>query len=110
MTHERRPDEPSLGHPVFIGLLELDLHIPLCHSLKAKRGILARIMNDLRKQLPIVIAEVGDHDVWGRSGLAATTLSGDESVVHRVFANAVKRIEASREVELLHHRVEIISG
>ncbi|MBI3735059.1 DUF503 domain-containing protein [Candidatus Sumerlaeota bacterium] len=108
MPHSRRTEEPSTGHAFTIGVLELDLHLPLCHSLKAKRGILARVMNQLRKHFPVTVAEVGDHDVWGRAGLAAVTISGDPSVAESILNDAARSIERSREVELIHFEIELI--
>ncbi len=108
MSHSRRVHEPSLNHSVVIGLLELDLRIPLCHSLKAKRGVLARVMNQLRKEFPLVLAEVGDQDVWGRSGLAAVTISNESSTVESVFMGAVRCLEHNREIELVHYGVTFL--
>lgn len=108
MSDDRHSHEPSLGHSFVIGLLEVDLHLPVCRSLKTKRGILARTMNHLRTHFPLVVAEVGDHDVWGRAGLAAVTLSGEASVIERVLNDAVEWIETSREVELVHHQITLL--
>jgi len=103
-----RPEEPSLGHHFVIGLLELDLLLPLSRSLKTKRGILARTMNELRKTYPIVVSEVGDHDVWGRSGLAAVTISNDPAVVERILNDAAHSLERSREVQLVHFEIRLL--
>ncbi len=103
-----RPEEPSIGHHFVIGLLEIDLSIQMSHSLKAKRGVLAHVMNDLRKSYPLTIAEVGDHDVWGRAGLAAVTISNDSSVVESILNDAVRHLERSREVELVHFEIRLI--
>ena len=108
MTQPRQPLEPSLGHPFTIGVLHLDLHLPGCQSLKEKRGRLARVMNHLRKTHPLVVAEVGDQDVWGRAGLAAVTLSPDRNVAQRILEAAADIVARDGDIELLWHEIELL--
>ncbi|GEM_PF-360466 len=98
----REPAE-SLDYGCVIGLLELDLRLPECRSLKTKRGILARTVNHLRKLHPVSIAEVEAHDTWGRAGLAAVTVSRDRALVERVLMAVVRAVEHDRDVELIRH-------
>jgi uncharacterized protein YlxP (DUF503 family) len=98
--------EPSLGHSFTVGVLHLDLRLPACQSLKEKRGRLARIMNHLRKTHPVVLAEVGDQDVWGRAGVAAVTLSPSRDVATRVLEAVAETVERDGDIELLWHEIE----
>lgn len=100
--------QPSIGHPFAVGVLHIDLHLPECRSLKEKRGRLARVMNHVRKTHAVVIAEVGDQDVWGRAGLAATTLSTDRNLVIQILEAAADTLAAQPDVELLRHEIELI--
>ena len=100
--------EASIGHPFTVGILHIDLHLPLCQSLKEKRGRLAKVMNHLRKKHPLVIAEVGDHDVWRRAGLAAVTLSGSRDLATRILEAAADTLADDGEIELLWHEIELI--
>jgi uncharacterized protein YlxP (DUF503 family) len=108
MSQPALPYEPSLGHHFTIGVLHLDLHLPGCHSLKEKRGRLARVMNHLRKVHPVVVAEVGDQDVWGRAGLAAVTLSSDRNLANKILEAAAATLARDGEIELLWHEIELI--
>src|SRR5687768_15995956 len=108
MSQPEYSREASLGHQFSIAVLHADVHLPGCQSLKEKRGRLARIMNHLKKTHPIVVAEVGDQNVWGRAGLAAVTLSSDENIARRVSEAAAQTIMGDRDVELLWHEVEIV--
>ncbi|MCE5228903.1 DUF503 domain-containing protein [bacterium] len=100
--------QPSIGHPFTVGILHLDLHLPECRSLKEKRGRLARVMSHVRKKHAVVIAEVGDQDVWGRAGLAATTLSTDRNLVMQILEAAADTVASQPDVELLRHEIELI--
>jgi uncharacterized protein YlxP (DUF503 family) len=105
---ERDPFVPSVGHPFTVGILQLDLRLPGCRSLKEKRGRLARAINALRKTHPVVVAEVGDQNVWGRAGLAAAALSTDRDLVTRVLEAVADTLAHQPEVELLYHEIELI--
>lgn len=98
----------SLDYSLAIGLLEADLLLPLCRSLKAKRGIIKGVLNNLRKQFALSVAEVADHDRWGRAGVAAVTVSNDRARAERVLRNAVRALERDREVQLSHYSIQIL--
>ena len=108
MSQPNNPQEHSIGHPFTVGVLHIDLHLPGCRSLKEKRGRLARVMNHLRKTHPIVIAEVGDQDVWGRAGLAAVTLSPARDLAQRILEAAAATLIRDRDEELLWHEIELL--
>jgi uncharacterized protein YlxP (DUF503 family) len=101
------PFVPSVGHPFVVGILQVDLRLPGCRSLKEKRGRLARVMTALRKACPVVVAEVGDQDVWGRAALAAASLSTDRDLATRVLEAAAELLTRQPEVELLYHQIEL---
>lgn len=108
MSQPEYSSEHSVGHPFTVGVLHIDLHLPVCHSLKEKRGRLARVMNHLRKVHPVVVAEVGDHNVWGRAGLAAVTLSPSRDLAGRVLDAVAETLMNESDVELLWHEIELI--
>lgn len=108
MSQPPHPHEPSIGHSFTIAVVHLDLHLPVCHSLKEKRGRLARIMNHLRKKHPVVVSEVGEHNVWGRAALAAVTLSTDRDLANRILEAVADTIDRDGEVDLVRHEIELL--
>jgi hypothetical protein len=104
---DRMPGE-ILGYSVTVGLLEVDLMLPLCHSLKEKRGILAKTMNHVRKKHAVSVAEVARHDTWGRAGLAVTTVSGSRDVAEQTLRAVAHTLEREREVQLVDWSVELM--
>ena len=107
-SHQHDPFVPSLGHSFTVGILYLDVHLPGCQSLKEKRGRLARLLTHLRKMHPVVLAEVGNQDVWGRAGLAAAALSTDANLVTRVLEAVAETLTQQPDVELLFHEIELV--
>jgi len=100
--------EMSIGHPFTVGILHIDLHLPCCHSLKEKRGRLAKVMNHLRKKHPVVVAEVGDQNTWDRAGLAAVTLSPSRDLANRILDAAADTLAKDGEIELVWHEIELV--
>lgn len=101
-------ESSDLHYRVTIGLLQVDLALPLCQSLKAKRGILSKTKNHIRKKHSVSVAEVAHQDTWGRAGLAIVAVNGEKSMVEAVLAEVVKSLQRDREVELVHYAIELL--
>lgn len=97
--------EPSLGHSFTVAVLEADLRLHGCRSLKEKRGRLARIAGAVEKKHPVVVREVGDQDIWGRAGLAAVTLSGDANLAVRILEAVAGDLTIMDGAELVAHDI-----
>ena len=108
MTEPRYPYVRSVDHHFHIAVMRLDIRLHDCQSLKDKRGRLARTLNPIRKKYPVVISEVGNQDIWGRSGLAAVTLSSDRDLATRVLEQVASEIIQMPDVELIWHEIDLI--
>lgn len=60
------------GH---VGILTVDLHLPVGSSLKAKRKELLRVKSALGRRFACAVAEVDHHDLWQRSRLTLALVS-----------------------------------
>lgn len=60
------------GH---VGILTVDLHLPVGSSLKAKRKELLRVKSALARRFACAVAEVDHHDLWQRSRLTLAVVS-----------------------------------
>lgn len=76
-----------------VGVLRLELIIHAPQNLKEKRGVVRKILGRCRERFPVSCAETGLLDLWQRTELAFTMVSGDEAQVSGVFS----RIEAEIE-------------
>ena len=86
--------------------LEVDFRIPGSRSLKEKRGRLARLTRHLTKKHPVVVAEVGDQNIWARTGLAAVTISPDPNLAFKVLEAAARTVAEDRDLELVWFEIE----
>lgn len=108
MTQPSASHEHSVGHPFTVGILQLDLHLHGCQSLKDKRSRLARLTTHLRKLHPIALSEVGDQNLWQRAALAAVTISPDRNLANRILEATADTASKEPEVELLYFEIELI--
>jgi uncharacterized protein YlxP (DUF503 family) len=87
-------------------IMSLDLHLPGCRSLKARRGLLEPLKSRLRRDLNLSVSEVEPRHSHDRARLGIACV-----VDHRAAGDAQRsRIEAIverlREVTLLECEVE----
>lgn len=75
--------------PFFVALT-IHLHFPENGSLKGKRKELLSVRSGLARRFGASVAEVGDHDLWQRSTLAAAVVSGSPGEVERA-ADGIER-------------------
>jgi uncharacterized protein len=88
---------------VFVGALKLDLQILESRSLKEKRMVLRRIKDRVRDRLGLVVAEVGNHELWQRAELGLAAASGDRGKLLELLDAAWRCVAATEGVELLAH-------
>ena len=56
-----------------VGLLTLEIYLPVSGSLKDKRRVLQSLQRRLRNQFNLAIAEVGQQELWQRATLAVVS-------------------------------------
>ncbi len=91
-----------------IGVLQIQLHIPLCNSLKEKRGILRSLECRLRKKFNISVSEIGDQDIWRSAWLGITTGSTDRDLVDHALHAIAQSLEHESDVQVVDYSIEIL--
>ena len=61
---------------MLVALCRFDLRIPGCSSLKEKRHVLKTLIASLRSKFNVSVAEVDHHELWQRTTLAVSSVSG----------------------------------
>jgi uncharacterized protein len=91
-----------------VGACTVHLYLPGTHSLKAKRGIIRPLLNQLRRQFEVAAAEIDHQDLWQSAGIAVVTVSNDAGQVYAVLENAIRWIEDNyRQVEVVDWATEL---
>lgn len=81
-------------------LLQFELHLVDCHSLKEKRGILKPLLNEIRRDFNVSVSEVDQHDLWQSAVLAAVAVSGMKSSLERMERELLAVMETNPHLQL----------
>ncbi len=90
---------------MLIGLLEVELYIPNCNSLKEKRFVLKSLKTKLRNRFNISVTESDGHDLWQRAKILVVTVSNDGASANSTLSKVVNFIDADRRVQLLDYKL-----
>ncbi|MCB0329985.1 MAG: DUF503 domain-containing protein [Bdellovibrionales bacterium] len=94
--------------PGSIGILFADLHLPECHSLKMKRGILQRIQQRIRAQYNVSVSELEYQDKWQRSLLGFAIICSDSAILEHQLQNIALWLQENYPEQTLRTTVNII--
>lgn len=93
---------------MIIGACTVQLYLPGVLSLKEKRGVLKPLLNQLRRQFEVAVAEVGQNDTWQSADIAIVAVSNDAGHIYAVLEKAVHWIqEEYRGIEVIDWTVEL---
>ena len=87
-----------------VGVLRVEVHLPVSHSLKDKRSVLKSVRDRLRHRFNAAVAEVDSNETWQRATLGISTVGGDRAYVQGLLRELTEWLRATRLVELI--RVE----
>ncbi len=81
--------------------LELELRLPGCRSLKAKRALVRPIVDRVRGRHPVAIGEVGDLDQRQRAVLGVAAVGAAPGAVTDQLDRVERLVWASADVEVV---------
>ena len=86
---------------MFVGALEIELHIPESRSLKAKRAVVKPIVEGVRHRFSVAAAEVDHHDQWQRTSIGVAAVAGSQGHVVDVLDEVERFVWAQPGVDVL---------
>ena len=93
-----------------VGVSEITLHLPGCHSLKDKRQVIQSIMSRTRQKYDVAIAEVDDQDHWQIATLGVSCVSNSSQHIDQILGSVQRFIEETRpDIIVTNTEVEIIN-
>ncbi|HLH63667.1 MAG TPA: DUF503 domain-containing protein [Ktedonobacteraceae bacterium] len=104
--------QPSLLYTInmIVGVSQITLHLPMCHSLKDKRQIVKSVLARVRNQFEVAIAEVDEQDRWQIAKLGVSCISNSSQHADEILSHVRRYIEETRpdllvtdaESEIIH--------
>lgn len=86
---------------MYVAHLEVELHIPLSHSLKDKRAVVRPILDGARRRFQVAAAEVGYQGKWQRTSLGFAAVGGELDHLAEVLERVERFVWSFPEVEVL---------
>ena len=84
------------GAPVQVGAGLVTLHLAGSHSLKDKRQVVRSLIDRLRRQFNVAIAEVEEQETWQTAVLGVAVVSNEAGHAARQLDRVVEAIEQDR--------------
>ena len=75
--------------------LTIHLRIPLCASLKEKRGRIKPFMSRLHREFNVSVAEMGKQDVWDEAIIVCGMVGNDSAFLQSALQTVAKWAEAN---------------
>ena len=95
---------------MIVGVSQITLHLPGCHSLKDKRQIIKSVMARVRHQFEVAIAEVEDQDRWQIAKLGISCISNSGQHAGEILGHVRRYIEETRpDVIVTNTEIEILN-
>ena len=92
-----------------VGLLTIELYLPLNDSLKGKRGILKPLIARLRREFNVSVCEADQQDVLSRSTLEVACVSENATQAHRQLQHVANHVEGWRlDAQLVDYTIEML--
>lgn len=89
-----------------IAVLTVQLNLPGCNSLKQKRSILKRLINQLQREFNLSVAELDRLDDRDSAVIACASLSNDPTHSRQVLQNAIRFIQDKfRDLEIIEDQI-----
>ena len=104
-----QPATLQLLKKMSIGLLTIELYLPLNDSLKGKRSILKPLVTRLRRDYNVSVCEADAQDVLSRAVLEAACVSQNGAVANQYLQNIANRVEQWRmDAQMIDYHIEIV--
>ncbi len=91
-----------------VGVLQFRLHVHEAQSLKDKRRVLQGLMERLRNDHGVSVAEVGSRDAHQDAQLELALVLSDPKAIHSALTKIVDFLRLGRSANLIEHEIEVL--
>lgn len=86
---------------MYVGALEIEIHIPSARSLKAKRSVVRHLVEAARQRFGVSASEVAHHDRWQRAGLGFSVVAPSAAQAQRLLEQVERFVWSHPEIEVI---------
>ena len=95
---------------MYVGALEVDLHIPDCHSLKGTRAVVKPLVEGIRRRFQVSVSEVAWHDKWQRARIGVAVVASSPGHATDVLDEVERFVWSFPEVQVLESTRHWLEG
>ena len=99
----------SRKNTIHVAVGRIQLELPACHSLKAKRKVVRPLVARIRDRFGISAAEVGMHDLWHSALIAVAAVGSTPSQLDGLLQDVMGFIQRSVDGVVASFGVEVLS-
>jgi len=81
--------------------MAIDLHLPVCRSLKEKRAVLRPVVDGIRNRFAVAVAETDHQDLLQRAEIGVATVSSSAKVATEVVDEVERFVWSFPELDVL---------
>lgn len=90
-----------------LGIITFRLHD--CRSLKSKRTIVKRIINQIRNNFNVSVAEVGSNDIYQRAEIGFALAGNDRKTINSKIDKIINLADELGLAEIIDSEMEILN-
>lgn len=91
-----------------VGVMDIELHIPMAHSLKEKRSALKGPIERARDRFNVSIIELPGRDGWQRATVTAACVASNSELVRQTLDKVVAHFEKANGLVILDSHLELL--
>ncbi len=92
-----------------LGLLTIELFLPLAESLKDKRSVVKPLLARLHREFNVSVCEMDARDEWTRAVIEVACVSQNAKAAHSHLQKVANHVEGWRlDAELLDYSIEML--
>jgi len=91
---------------MIVGLLKIEIYIPVSASLKEKRMVLNSIRDRVRKKFNVSVAEIDYLDKWQRSLIAIAMVTAKKDFAEEVLTKIFQLLDSDLSFEINNYTIE----
>ena len=92
-----------------LAILTIHLHLPICASLKEKRGRIKPLISRLHREFNVSVAEMDLQDKWQEAVIACAMVNSDAVILQQSLQSVAKWVEANwSDGDVWDTKIEVI--
>ncbi|MHB8780916.1 MAG: DUF503 domain-containing protein [Candidatus Geothermincolia bacterium] len=94
---------------MFVGVLRLELFLPECGSLKAKRSIVKSVVERTRARYRAAVVEYGHLELWQRASVGIAVVGVAETPLRELLARISSFVEGVDGAQVIETEIAVFA-